>query len=134
MITTATVDSRDVPAMWPTVRRWIKDACAWTLGVVKPAEIREDCMKGDRHMFVIFNGESIVGAGALEIDRTSVHVTSLGGDRLPAGWELHLLDYLVGVALSCRLRTITIKGRRGWDRKLRPLGFVREGELLVKRI
>jgi hypothetical protein len=134
MIITATIPADDVPVMWPIVRRWIKEACAWTLGVVKPADIRSDCMAGRRHMFVIMLGESIIGSGVLEIDQTSVHVTSLGGSRLPHGWEPHLLDYLVSVALSCRLRTITIQGRRGWDRKLRPLGFVREGELLVKRI
>ena len=120
--------------MWPKVRLWIREACAWTLGVVKPADIRQDCMNGTRHMFVLMDGKDIIGSGAMEIDHRSVHVTSLGGTRLPTGWEPHLLDYLMGVALSRGLRTITIRGRRGWDRKLKALGFVREGDLLIKRI
>lgn len=54
----------------------------------------------------------------------------LGGGRLKA--LLSMRDPLERLAREWGLSEVTINGRLGWDRLLRPFGYVREGDELRK--
>jgi hypothetical protein len=128
------VPTSEVSRTWPKVRRYIRAACAWTGGVEKADDLKVRCMNEEGHVLaVLHEGRELVGAAVLEANGQALHVTSLGGN-LPKGWLPSFVDWLVWVALHCGTREITLRGRKGWQRRLAGLGFVPDasGELRRK--
>jgi hypothetical protein len=68
-----------------------------------------------------------------ELGEDSLHGITIAGELEP-GWELELLPVLESIAREQNRRIIALRGRRGWIRKLRPLGFTRDGERLIKEV
>jgi hypothetical protein len=130
----AIVPVSEISRTWPYVRKWIKAACIYTGGAERANELKARCMNEEGHVLVAFTeGRQFVGAAILSSDGKSLHVTSIGGD-MPKGWKYTVFEFLRWVALHCRVREITLKGRKGWRRELACLGFVpaESGELVRK--
>ena len=113
--------------MWPKVRRWIGSACQRSGNTGGLEALRRAVLSDSSHSLMVFrDGGNICGAGILELSGDRLHVASLGGE-LPAGWKDITWDFLLSAAHYCRVKRISLRGRRGWQRALRDLGFMPDG-------
>ena len=116
------VPPESVADVWPRVKRHIQAACAITGCDVTAHELRRQC--SDPHglvrLVMLPGGAAVVEARA---EDSAIHVLALGGDALPRDWHLWLSAWLVSVARAFGCKRVTLRGRKGWRRKLAPLGY-----------
>jgi hypothetical protein len=79
---------------------------------------------------VMHHAGQAVGVMLLEKADGELHILSIGGD-FPRGWMQKTLYFLKELARAHNCNRIQLQGRRGWIRVLTPLGFRRDGELMV---
>ena len=75
-------------------------------------------------IFLIHKPDICCGAAILQDTGESLHVRHLSGS-MPKNWALEFDAWLVQTAKSIYRPAITSQGRKGWDRVLKPLGFIR---------
>jgi len=112
------VPAAEVDAVWPKVKDWLEQACHRS-GDQETIEGLYQMVRGGRgYILVELDG----GAAILQRDADYCHIVSMGGKDLlkqvPALMSVwrHIADATGCVGLS-------LKGRKGWARVLRPYGF-----------
>lgn len=82
---------------------------------------------------IIFSGDNTEGFMTCEMDEQQVHVITLAGQFRP-DWEPEVLTLLELLTAGENRRIISLRGRKGWKRKLKPLGFYQDGDYLIKEV
>lgn len=114
------VEPHLVHKVWPYIQRHIEAAQRRGPTDHDVSELRHNCCQSQRwRLLVLESGE---GAAIIRILDGSLHVVSLGG-KLPKGWAREFYWWLRGAATYLELTGLTLCGRKGWARVLKPLGF-----------
>lgn len=114
------VEPHMAATVWPHVKRHIEAAQRRGPTDHELAELRQACCQSQTWRLLVLEGGD--GAAIIRILNDRLHVVSLGG-TLAKGWAGEFHDWLRGVAAYLELQGITLCGRKGWARKLAPLGF-----------
>lgn len=109
-----------VDFFWPTVERFIRRSQECGPTDMTLEEIKDYCRTDPAWRLLIF--DNFTGAAVIRLWDGWLHVVAIGG-RFEKGWHLEFFNWLVSIAKWSRARFITLGGRRGWRRFLKPLGF-----------
>lgn len=115
------IDPHQVDFFWPTIERFIDASQRRGPSDMTPDEIRLHCKTDEAWRLLIF--DHFDGACVVRVWDEWLHVVAIGG-RLERGWHLEFFEWLKRVAKFLGLRFVTLGGRKGWNRLLKPLGFV----------
>lgn len=108
---------------WRFVREYVESACLYSGCEYTHKNLRSKCMNDPAHsLYSIVEDGRVIGCMVTERGDSTLHVVSLGGN-LPDGWRDKMFSFLCDLAKSSGARRITLRGRRGWGRYIRALGF-----------
>jgi len=111
---------KDAAKRWPQLRRYISKA---SRGVESITSLRSRTVTGQLWLAEVIHRDEVVGAVLFEPMDDCLHITSLGADGLPKGWAKEFYRQWASLARSTGRHTLSLKGRKGWQRILPPLGF-----------
>lgn len=114
------VQPEQVEFFWPAIERFIRASQERGPSDMSVEEIKGYCRTDPRWRLLIF--DNFQGAAVIRIWDEWLHVVAIGG-KLEKGWHHELFVWLLSVAQWARLRFITLGGRKGWSRFLKPMGF-----------
>lgn len=121
------VDQANLPDVWEEVSELLAPACERSHGQETIQTLRSALMKGSQGLFVIKDGEDIIGAVTFQ---TTDHDTGLRlldinyaggvamGTQMPA--VIDMFHRLKSAFMCDRVRII---GRKGWVRYMKQFGF-----------
>lgn len=121
MIHISAIEPREVPFFWPRIDRWIRASQERGPSDMHPGMMRGLCMRDPAWRLLIF--DNCIGAAVIRILDGNLHVVALGGRNLPPGWLPEFVDWLRSLAQFFGHPYVTMAGRKGWKRRLEPLGF-----------
>jgi hypothetical protein len=111
---------------WEWVEPYITRALDYSLLCEDVDEVRKDAISGDTILMVFTDGDDVLSVVAAEIiankRRRIIHVLSASGKRL-GDWLDAWWDAITNIAKELDIQSITINGRRGWEKHLKPYGF-----------
>ena len=116
---------QDIESVWPVIEGWVKDACEYT-DLINSDDVKE-AIKSSR-MQCLVAGDPIVGVIVTEISpyprKNVLRVVAMGGLNLDE-WLGETNDILCkwACAIGAKLEST---GRKGWERRLAPLGWKTE--------
>jgi len=111
------------PEHWDAARDWIGQACGWGGCDVTPADLYRSLMIDPAYQLLLFD----TGAGVVCKEEDAIHIVAIGG-RFHKGWVDDFNHWLQLACLTLGVNKATLGGRRGWERKLRHLGWTKQGE------
>lgn len=114
------IHPHQVDFFWPTVERHIQASQDRGPTDMTMAQIKNLCRTDERWRLVIFN--HFEAAMVVRVWDEWLHIVALGG-RFEPGWRCELFDWLNKIAKFIGARFITLGGRKGWERVLKPMGF-----------
>jgi hypothetical protein len=121
MLMIEVIEPTRVQWVWPLVLRHIERSQARGPSDMTVKEIRYRVENDPAWRLVIF--EEACAAAVIRLWDNRLHVVAIGG-HLPKGWHHDFFDWLKRCARFCECTSVTLGGRRGWARLLKPLGFV----------
>jgi hypothetical protein len=123
--------------LWPDLEQYAQDALVHSFDDMTAADILHWIVSDRLQLLVVTIGNRIVGAGTLEIvERASgriCHCMTFAGEDLEQ-WEADWMMIWERVARAHGCNQITIKGREGWARYAKRLGFEHVYTTMVKRL
>ena len=117
---------------WSTIAPYIGQAIAKTRIDEEPPNYYELVRTQKVHVVSIW-GDDLIGIMLIGIDEDWLHVYVLTGN-LPEGWDTILFHWLAYTALTNNCNTISLRGRKGWIRKLKHLGFEEYNGDIIRRL
>lgn len=121
MIWISAIEPREVPDVWPHIVHHIEASQRRGPSDMSLAEIRHLCVSDGSWRLLVF--DNCIGAAVIRILDGNLHVVAVGG-KMERGWLEHFVDWLVSMAHFFGHPAVTLGGRKGWQRRLKPLGFV----------
>lgn len=115
-------------ALWPDVRKLLGKAVQ--RGGNNWSDVRQKLEDGRAQLWMTVAGKPI-NAAVTKMDGNTLEIWLCGGRVIPDA--VHLLEVALNAAEEGGATNARIIGRKGWERVLRPYGWRREGEMLVKR-
>jgi len=109
-----------VDFFWPTIAKHIEASQSRGPVDMRLDEIQDNCRADERWRLLIF--DHFEGAAVIRVWDDWLHVVAIGG-HFQKGWEWEFFDYLKRLGRFIGAKYVTLGGRKGWDRKLAPLGF-----------
>ena len=127
MITVNQLETEASVALWPDLAPYISRALAFDpFESITLERIAEQVATGYARLLVAVKDEQILGATVVQMfkknDERVLHVLTTAGVDLEE-WLPALIDELVTLAEEHNSAVITMSGRPGWSKKLRPFGF-----------
>ena len=116
---------QDIEQVWPVIEGWVEDAMQYT-----DLLIAEDVLEAikDSRMQCLVVGDPIVGVVVTEIAeyprKKVLRVVALGGNQFDL-WVGEMNDVLCKWAAEIGAK-LESTGRKGWERRLAPLGWKAE--------
>jgi hypothetical protein len=110
-----------VEFFWPTIERHIQASQDRGPTDMTTLDIYNQCRTDESWRLLIF--EHFDGAAVIRAWDDRLHVVAIGG-TFAKGWHVEFFEWLKRCARFFHLRFVTLGGRKGWTRLLRPLGFV----------
>ncbi len=95
---------------------------------VHTTDIHKQIQEGWARVVVIHDDQELRGVAVAQLyrqpsdDQVVLHVASLAGEKMEH-WLEQLLQLLEAMATQARCNAITMVGRKGWQRTLRPHGY-----------
>lgn len=114
------------PYFWPMIEPWMKEACDEGDGFWSSEAIKEAVECGDMAVWMLWNGEQPTAAMVTEVqdweNRRVAILTAAGGS---VGMDAIASEFhkVIAWARFVGAREIIIRGRRGWSRAMKTLGF-----------
>jgi hypothetical protein len=121
------VEPKDLPPIWEEVSELLGPACDTSFGQDTIRTLRASLMSGNEGLFVIEDGDQIIGAVTYEV---------VGYDT---GLRVLAINYAGGVAMDSQMPAVIdmfhalkrhfmcdrvrITGRKGWIRYMKQFGF-----------
>lgn len=115
------IEPHQVDFFWPTIAKYIEASQRRGPSDMTVAQIRDLCRTDESWRLLIF--DAFDGAAVVRVWDDWLHVVAIGG-TLEKGWHELFFEWLKRVAKFLGLRFVTLGGRKGWTRMLKPLGFV----------
>lgn len=123
----AYIQPQNTGKAWAKLRGYIRKASAEHESMTG---LRQRVAEGDVLLAAILDAGDVHGAVLFERLPDSLHVVSLAGEGLPHNWpDVFFREWRL-LAAQHGYNVLTLKGRKGWDRKLKRLGFQRHGEFM----
>lgn len=114
-----------IPAIWDDIKEWFARACLRSGSALSPLDLAERLVTRADHMLVVFPG----GAAIFCREGDTLHLASLGGEGVLAVLP-ELIPVWRNIALLLGCRSLSLRGRRGWNRCLAIYGFTPDGDYL----
>ena len=119
-----------------TIRKWVDVSMSFSSGERTVEQLLELLYEGKAQCWCVIDGESIVNVATTEIleypNKKVLHIiTSTGVD-----WEHHKQEHkhLEDFASMLGCQSISVWGRRGWERKLGDLGYEHTYSVFEKKL
>ena len=121
------VEPSSLPGIWQIVSELLEPACERSLGQDTIQTLRASLMKGNEGLFVVTDGDDIIGAVTYSVTDYDTGLRLLdinyaGGvameTQMPA--VVDMFQQIKGSLMCDRVR---ITGRKGWVRYMRQFGF-----------
>lgn len=90
-------------------------------GTEQLAEVEWSIRDGERLPVVLLDEQTPIGLMVCELTEEALHITTLAGD-LPKDWLKTILEILTPLAYEHNRSRLSLKGRKGWSRRLRSIG------------
>lgn len=126
-VSASVVDLRDMPQIWGVVSELLAPACERSQGQDTIQTLRASLMKGKEGLFVVRDGEDIIGAvtyQATEYD-TGLRLLDINyaggvamGTQMPA-----VIDMFHQLKQAFMCDRVRITGRKGWIKYMKQFGF-----------
>lgn len=120
------IDPSSAVAMWPDISHFADDALEFAFDGMKAEDVLSWIVSGRLVLVVLTRDQEIIASMTLEIverDHEKIcHCLTFAGDDLES-WIDQWLDIWETIARELGCQKITIKGREGWARYARRLGF-----------
>jgi hypothetical protein len=134
-----TLQSEEIPVLWPKLEGFINDAVQRGDGTISAQGILHSLAEKHMQMWLVVDNveEDIVG---VVVTQVTVHmdghkelcIVAAGGRDVDAWFKY--LDILDTFAHASGATVIRVTGRRGWLRKLKPFGFEERAVVLTKQV
>ena len=120
----AYVRTEDIDDLWPWLGSFIRRAFDKAPSLISADELR-DLAKANKARFWVVSGEysPVAVAATCEHENATVEIVALAGSGM-ARWLLPALGSFESMAKDAGMIRLAIHGRRGWERRLAPLGYV----------
>lgn len=118
------IEPHQVDFFWPSIVRHIERSLAkgpQDLNDMTAAQIRDHCRTDEAWRLLII--DHFDAAAVVRVWDDRLHVVALSG-KLEKGWQELFFEWLKRVCKFLGLRFVTLGGRKGWTRMLKPYGFV----------
>lgn len=117
----APVYALSVPAVWPLVRHWIEAAQNKGGGDRAEDVYQRCCNNPNTLLLTVLHEGDVIGVAVLEKEDTCLNCTTLAGALMPVMGDL--VEEWCRVAREMGCTTISMRGRKGWNRVLQGLDF-----------
>ena len=129
----------DIERIWPLARMWIGKALVHSAERGLTAQqIHDGLLIGNYTLIIQQVGETITGAATLEryeeSGRVICLIVTLAHEDINQENHRQFLDYVQGLALEYGCDCVQVKGRKGWERRLKGDGFEPIYTCLEKRV
>lgn len=114
------IPPEQVTFFWPSAKKFIEASQRRGPTDMTTQDILNELRTDERWRLLIF--DCFAGAAVVRVWDDWLHVVAIGG-KLDKGWEDEFFLWLSLVAGRMGSKYITLGGRRGWERKLKRLGF-----------
>lgn len=129
------VRPQDLHNVWYKISDYLQSALDYSLGEQSLDDVYNKILENKYRLFVILKGIEIKGCCvvSLEISRVKVfNIVLLGGESFDE-WS-HYLSILEEEGKRQGVDFITLYGRPGWLKKLKPMGFKPQSIVMSKRL
>lgn len=125
-----------VPAIWSRVRPFIAAALAHSAGHMRPEDVLDDVVKGDRQLWA---GRSAAGVEAVCVTRVAEYPSTRALWVMESAGNLeavqHFWPVLRDYATRHQCKTVCFMGRRGWRQGgVLPMEFRHTSDLWVAEV
>ncbi len=114
--------------VWDELVPYVQKALAFDIyATITLAEIEKQVRQGYARVLICADGERLMAANVVQLFKNAMgervlHVLATAGDEAHR-WLAELIDALNDLAAMEGAVAVTMSGRPGWARKLRPYGF-----------
>lgn len=120
------VPADEIDRYWPLVSSFVDRVTDHMRGEFWPEDFRRMCRDNSMQLWVIVEGDAIVGAVTTEVidypRKRALRVVTVGGEGW-SNWGPELSQAMDQFAEKVKASEIEACGRRGWERKLPALGY-----------
>lgn len=113
-------------ALWSQYAEYFEQAAMEHPEAFDLEELRRDVASGKLMTIGIFDGVSMVAGACVELcelrEGKTLHVRYLAGDHMEM-WLTELHERLQEIARAYGCRWLSLTGRRGWQKRLKVLGW-----------
>jgi len=124
MITIKMVET--TPQTWDEARPWLQLAVSRPESDITLADLYRSLKIDQRYQLLLFDS----GAAVVIKEDDGIHIQALGGEFKTDVWVSDFNTWLKLAAELFGVNKATLCGRKGWARKLRSLGWCKQGERL----
>jgi hypothetical protein len=115
-----------IDGLWPRIFPHLSKASDYTFGRYEPEDILEFVVSGDAHLWVVFDGEDIIGITVTRFweypRKKCLDMVFIGGDE-GFSWKDPMLEILQRWARDNGCEAIESSGRVGFARAFRDDGY-----------
>jgi hypothetical protein len=110
----------------------IKAACV--RGTETPGYLLEQLNHNPAWLLIeLYQDDKPAGVVILQCRENALHVRLLSG-HFKKPWLADIIKWLSGFAAYLGLKSLTACGRKGWQRRLKPFGVVKQGDTYYKGV
>lgn len=117
-----------VDVLWETIEPILQRVVDVAHDEINCESIRQRVLRGDVLLLVICKGEEIIAVNTAEVrifdtGKRALYIPIVGGDELD-GWMHQFLEVAKSIAIEYKCEELRgLAARRGWLKKLAPLGW-----------
>ena len=120
----AYVRTEDIDTLWPWLGSFIRRAFAKAPSLIGADDLRDLARQNKARFWVVSkDGSPVAVAATCEHANATVEIVALAGTGM-GRWLLPALAAFEAMAKDAGMARIAVCGRRGWERRLAPLGYV----------
>ena len=138
MIECHQLDAKATEHLWPDLEPHVGQAIVRDPYLsISVAEIDQQLRGGFAQMLVAVDDGQILGATVVQMfkrgDKRILHILTTAGVNLDS-WLADMLTEIEKVAAAQGIDAITLSGRPGWTRTLRPFGYRTDHVQMIKEV
>ena len=132
------LDTEATAHLWPELSKHVEAAIQRDPYLsITTAEIGKQLDGGFAQMLVAVEDEKILGVLVVQMfkrgEKRILHILTTAGEYL-AKWIAPMLDEVESLAADQNIDAITLSGRPGWTRTLRPFGYRTDHVQMIKEL
>ena len=125
------VRAEDIQTYWGQAADYLEKSCKHCDDSIE--FVRQLLDDGEALLFLFIARSRVTGAMVLQVANDRIFLRHLSCS-MPGGWLEKLNQWLKNMAEGCNLSGVFSQGRKGWQRRLKPLGwYYKDGFLYLDR-